>query len=186
MKFRNLSAPVQATLALAFVIALAWAFGIFHSPAWGTVPLMAMAISFGAIPSTLRVPFVTIEFDNSRASQGPALLPYRVLIIGQKLAAGSQAANTVVRATNADQLIALAGRGSILHRMARKYFQNNQFTETWFGVLADNGAGVAATGTITITGPATAAGTINLYLGGELVQVAVASGDAQNTIATND
>jgi phage tail sheath gpL-like len=73
----------------------------------------------------------------------------------------------------------------MLHRMALAYFANNRFTETWIGVLADNGAGVAATGTITITGPATASGTISLYLGGVLVSTAVANGDVQNTIATN-
>jgi phage tail sheath gpL-like len=145
---------------------------------------MGMAISFNAVPSNLRIPFATAEFDSSRASQGPALLPYRVLIIGQKLAAGSAGANTLQRVTNPDQVMALAGRGSMLHRMAMKFFANNKFTETWLGVLSDNGAGVAAVGTMTVTGPATAAGTLNLYLGGVLIQVAIAVGDAQNTIAT--
>jgi phage tail sheath gpL-like len=143
-----------------------------------------MTIAFQSVPSNLRVPFVAAEFDSSRAQQGPALLPYRVLIIGQKLAAGPALANSLHRVTNADQVAALAGRGSMLHRQAVAYFKNNRFTETWIGVLEDNAAGVAATGTITVTGPATAAGTIALYVGGELVQVAVASGDAATAIAT--
>jgi phage tail sheath gpL-like len=62
--------------------------------------------------------------------------------------------------------------------MAKAIFAANKFTETWIGVFDDNGAGVAATGTITVTGPATAAGTISLYLGGTLISVPVASGDA--------
>jgi phage tail sheath gpL-like len=143
-----------------------------------------MTIAFQSVPSNLRVPFVAAEFDSSRAQQGPALLPYRVLIIGQKLAAGPALPNSLHRVTNADQVAALAGRGSMLHRQAVAYFKNNRFTETWIGVLEDNAAGVVATGTITVTGPATAAGTIALYLGGELVQVAVASGDAAAAIAT--
>lgn len=142
-------------------------------------------ISFNAVPTALRVPFVAVEIDNTRASQGPALLPYRALLIGQKLAAGTAVADTLTRVTNVSQVQTLAGRGSLLHRMAMKYFANNQFTETFIGVLADNGAGVAATGTITVTGTATAAGTLSLYLGGNLVQVAVASGDVQNTIAAS-
>ena len=100
-----------------------------------------------------------------------------MLLVGQKVAAGSAAANSVAKVTSADEVATLAGRGSMLHRMAVAYFTNNQATETWIGVLDDNAAGVAATGTITVTGPATAAGTISLYVGGQLVSVAVASGD---------
>lgn len=143
-----------------------------------------MTIAFNAVPSNLRVPFVAAEFDSSRAEQGAALLPYRVLIIGQKLAAGTGVANTIQRVTSADQVLPLAGRGSMLHRQAAAYFKNNRFTETWVGFLEDAAAGVAATGTITVTGPATAAGALNLYLGGELVQVAVAVGDTADAIAT--
>jgi phage tail sheath gpL-like len=136
------------------------------------------------IPSNLRIPFVAVEFDPSRAQQGPALLAYRALIIGQKISAGTATANTLVKVTSADQVATLAGRGSMLHRQAKAWFANNAFTETWLGVLDDNGAGVAATGTLTVTGPSTAAGTLSLYIGGQLVQVAVTSGMAQNDIAT--
>ena len=47
-----------------------------------------MAISFNDIPSTLRVPFLYAEFDNSNAVQGPNEQPYKRLLFGQKLAAG--------------------------------------------------------------------------------------------------
>ncbi len=143
-----------------------------------------MTISFNSIPSTLRVPFVTAEFDASQASQGPALLSYRALLIGQKTASGAWAANSLQRITKADDCIAGAGRGSQLHRMATAFFKNNTVTEVWVGVLADDGAGVAASGTITVSGPATAAGTIYLYLGGVLVTVGVNSGDSANSIAS--
>lgn len=141
-------------------------------------------ISFNEIPTALRVPFISAEFDASQASQGPALLAYRALIIGQKIAAGSAVANSLHRVTNADQVITLAGRGSMLHRQAIAWFASNKQTEVWIGVLEDNGAGVAATGTIVVSGPATATGTIALYLGGELVEVGVNSGDASTAVAT--
>lgn len=139
---------------------------------------------FSSIPSNLRVPFVAAEFDSSRAAQGAALLPYRVLLLGQKRSTGTATANSLQKVTTADQVLTLAGRGSMLHRMAGAFFQNNRYTETWIGVLDDNGAGVAATGTIVVAGPATAAGTLSLYIAGTLVQVAVASGDASTAIAT--
>lgn len=142
-----------------------------------------MTIGFNSIPTNLRVPFVAVEFSNQRASQSPALLSYRVLIIGQKTASGAWTANTVQKATNVDQVIIGAGRGSMLHRMALAYFANNRFTEVAFGVLADDAGGTAASGTLTVTGPATASGAISLYLGGTLVSIPVASGDVQNTIA---
>lgn len=143
-----------------------------------------MSLSFNSISPTLRVPFVAVEFDASKAQQGPALLAYRALIIGQKLAAGSQAADTLVKVTSVDQVIALAGRGSMLHRQALAWFASNKSTEVWLGVLADDGAGVAATGTILVAGPATADGTIALYLGGERITIGVNSGDAAGDIAT--
>jgi phage tail sheath gpL-like len=142
-----------------------------------------VSISFNTIPSNIRVPFVAVEFDNTRATQGPTLLAYRVLLMGQKTSSGTSTADTLQRVTNADQVATFAGRGSQLHRMAKAYFANNTFTETWIGVLADAGAGVSAAGTITVTGPATESGTINLYIAGVYVPVAVASGDAQNAIA---
>lgn len=133
----------------------------------------------------LRAPFVAVEFDATRASQGAAALPYKALIIGQKTGEGTAAANTRYRVTSADDVATYAGRGSQLHRQALKWFANNTFTETWIGVLNDNSAGVFATGTLTFTGPATEAGTLSLYAGGNLVSVGIASGDSANTIATN-
>lgn len=169
-------------LLLVAVVGAAW--GLDLLPASLASAGVAMGIAFGAVPSALRVPFVAAEFDSSRAQQGPALLAYRSLVLGQKRSTGTAAANSLHRVTTPDQVAVLAGRGSMLHRMAIAYFRNNRSTETWIGVLDDNPAGVAASGTITVTGPATAAGTIALYVGGELVQVAVASGASADTIAT--
>lgn len=143
-----------------------------------------MSISFSKIPANLRVPFVGAEFDESLASQGPALLAYRALLIGQKTATGTAAANSLHKVTSADQVRTLAGPGSLLHRKAIAWFASNTFTELWIGVLADDGAGVEAEGTITFTGPATADGTVVLYLGGERITVGVSSGDAVGDIAT--
>lgn len=134
---------------------------------------------------TLRVPHVAVEFDNTRASQGSPALPYTALLIGQRTGQGTAAANTRHRVTSADAVALAAGRGSQLHRQALTYFANNTFTPTWIGVLDDNSAGAFATGTLTFTGPSTAAGTLSLYAGGTLVSVGVASGDSANTIASN-
>lgn len=137
-----------------------------------------------SIPSTIRVPLFAVEFDNSHAEQGPSQLSYRALLVGQKIAGNTASANSLHRVTSADAVAALCGRGSMLHLMAVKWFQVNKFTETWIAVLGDNSAGVIATGTLTIAGTATAAGTIYLYIGGKLVEVAVTSSQNASTIAS--
>jgi phage tail sheath gpL-like len=142
-----------------------------------------MAISFNEIPSNIRKPLFYAEFDNSRAVQGLALENFKILVMGQKLSGGSATANTLVKVSAADEGIALFGQGSMLHRMLSKLFKNNKVQEVWCMPVADNGAGVTASGTLTVTGPSTAAGTLQLYIGGQNVSVAVASGDSANTIA---
>src|SRR5690242_14495109 len=112
------------------------------------------------IPSNLRVPLFAVEFDNSQANQGPAQLAYLAMLLGQKTNSGTGTADTVYDVTSADQVRVLAGRGSLAHRMAIKWFKINKFTKTRVAILADNGAGTAATGTVAITGTATAAGTL--------------------------
>lgn len=175
--------PLAAVLVLA-VVAFLLGPALAMKVIGGGAAMLGMGLSFNSIPNNLRVPFVAAEFDNSHASGGAALLPYKGLIIGQKLSTGTGVANTVVRVTNVNQAIVVGGRGSMLHQQARAWFNVNKFTDVYLGVLADNGAGVAATKTLTFTGTATAAGTLNLYIGGVNVQVAVASGDVNTAVAT--
>ena len=47
----------------------------------------------------------------------------------------------------------------------------------------DDGAAVAAAETLTFSGPATADGTLSVYIGGQKVSIAVASGDSADDMA---
>ncbi len=143
-----------------------------------------MSVSFNSIPSSLRIPFVAAEFDSSQASQEPALLAYSALLIGQKTSEGTGIADTIYPVTSADDLITIAGRGSQLHRMAIAWFASNNSTSLAVGVLEDDGSGVAASGTITVTGTSTADGVVALYMGGVRLAVVVTSGDSVADIAT--
>jgi phage tail sheath gpL-like len=142
-----------------------------------------MTVSFNKIPAGVRVPLFYAEMDNSQA--GYFTQNKRAMLIGQKLAAGSQAVNVPVLVSTTDQAKALFGVGSMLARMHELFRAQDPFGEVWCLAVADAGAGVAANGTITVSGPATAAGTIPLYIAGQLVSVPVASGDAANAIATS-
>lgn len=138
-------------------------------------------ISFNTIPQNVRVPLFYAEVDNSQAGYFSQAL--RTLIIGQMLATGVAAANTPILVSRTDEAKTQFGIGSMLARMHEVYRSNDSFGEVWCLPLADNGAGVAASGTLTVTGPATAAGTINLYVGSQRIQAAVAANDSANTIA---
>lgn len=141
-------------------------------------------VTFSSIPINIRVPQSYGEFDSSRAVQGVAIQPYRVLIVGQKLGTGSQAALDPIRVTSEQQAIDFFGTGSVLHLMARTHFLNNSFTETWMVAYSDPGGGTAATGALTFGGTASAAGTLAVYIAGRRVQVGVVVGDTASAIAT--
>lgn len=134
------------------------------------------------IPNDLRVPFLYVEFDSSRAFQGPSILKYKVLIMGQRLSTGIRPELVVDKVTSYDQATKLYGAGSQIARMFKSFFANNKISDVYGCSLDDAGGGVAATGTFTIGGTATATGSLVVYIGGERIAVSVASGDTANTV----
>lgn len=141
-------------------------------------------LNFATIPVDVRTPGQFVEFDSSQAVQGLAAKPHRVLIIGQRLGTGLAAAGVAVRVTSAAQAIRDHGRGSMLAAMCAAFLANNPTAEAWAFPIADDPAGTAATKVVTVTGPATAAGTAVLWVGGRRVRAAVAAGDTATDVAT--
>ncbi|MEM7422090.1 MAG: phage tail sheath subtilisin-like domain-containing protein [Pseudomonadota bacterium] len=143
-----------------------------------------MAISFNEVPANIRVPFVYVEFDASNAVRGPTAFPFALLLIGQRLSSGTIAADTPIRVTSAAQAATYFGAGSILAEMAAASLENSPTTETWCVALDDLGAGAEASGSIAITGAATAAGTLSVMIGGQRVQVGSTIGQTAAEAAT--
>jgi phage tail sheath gpL-like len=143
-----------------------------------------MAVAFNLIPIDLRTPGTYIEVDNSQAVRGLSILPPRVLIIGQKLAAGTAPANTMRLLSDVAQVDALYGRGSQLAAMCRAFRAANAVSELWVMAVVDLPAGVAATGTVVFTGTATAVGTQALYIAGRRIRTAVTNGMTAAQVAT--
>lgn len=141
-------------------------------------------MAFDQIPSNLRVPLSYFEFNNSKAVQGTPSVNYKRLIIGQRLSTGTVAAGVPTLITNAAAADEMAGKGSMLAAMLKAAIFANQWMETWFIALDEDAAGNAAAGSVAIAGPATGAGTINLYIAGTRVRVGVASADTAADIAT--
>lgn len=144
-----------------------------------------MPVSFNQVPAGIRVPFLYAEFDNSNAVQGAGLQPYKVLMIGQKLAAGTKAALEKHLVTSFEQAKEYFGAGSQIANMAKAYFQANRINELHMIALDDDGASVASSGSLLLGGAVNKAGTLKLYIAGKRAQVGVAVGDTLATIVTN-
>lgn len=141
-----------------------------------------MTISFNSIAANIRTPGAFVEYDNSRAVQGSPPIPRVAVIIGQRLAAGSIAADTPTLVSSADAGEVYFGHGSALAQMIEYFKAANPYTELWAIAMDDEGAGVAATGTFPFVGTATAAGTVVVYIGGERIEAAVAVGDTATEV----
>ncbi len=142
-----------------------------------------MSISFNQVPIDIRVPGQYIEIDNSQAFRGLSGMPTKVLVIGQMLAAGTADALEPYLITSVDQGKELFGIGSQLAHMLEKFKGANSYIEVHAIAQEDDGGGNAATGKITIGGAPTAAGTLNIYIGGRRVRAKVANDDDASDIA---
>lgn len=148
---------------------------------------MADNVSFREIPADIVVPGQYIEIDASRADSGTPPIPRKIVIVGQKLVGGTAttAVPTEVPLATADEASQLGGRGSMLAQMAVEAFKAHPYGKFTLIAVDDLVAGVVAEGNVAVTGPATASGTIALYIDGTKVSVGVTKGDTANQIATN-
>jgi phage tail sheath gpL-like len=143
-----------------------------------------MTISFNQIPGDSRVPFIFVEFDTSKAQQGPTLQSYQALLIGQRLAAGTKPADQIDLVTSAAQARQYYGAGSMLASMVASFLAANKQTSLKCIALDDNGAGAAATGDVTFGGATIKAGTLAMKIAGRRYTVGVSEGDTPAAIAT--
>ncbi len=142
-------------------------------------------VSFNGIPLDIRTPGQFIEIDPTRAVGGIPSQARKLLVFGQRLAAGSQLANNPCRVMSGAHAAGLFGRGSQLARMVAAAKNANTSTDMWAVALDDLVAGVVASAPLTFTGAPTAPGTLNLYVAGTKVPVGVAAAETNTVTATN-
>jgi phage tail sheath gpL-like len=130
--------------------------------------------------NTILVPDVLIALNNTNANN--AVTPQVVLLVGQMLNSSTATPNVPVISSGAAADGALFGEGSMIHIMSNRFQINNQVTQYWILPLNDNPNATVGTSTVTITGSATAAGTISLYVAGNLVQATVNLNDTPTII----
>lgn len=141
-------------------------------------------ISFASIPSSIRKPGRYAEFNTALAVRTLPGNLQRTLIVGQRLVAGSVAANNPVDVFSDLEAATYFGRGSVAHLMVRAALAANPYLSLQVIALDDAAASVAATCTVTATGTATAGGVLTVTVGDVLVQIAVTAADTAAAVAT--
>lgn len=139
-------------------------------------------ISFDQIPASIRKPGKYFEFNTKLAVRTLPGNLQKTVIVAQMLSSGTATVNTVVEVFSDAQAALLYGRGSIAHLMVKAAIKAYPYLALSVVAVADAGAGVAATGSVAITGPASAPGVFTIKIGSERVDVAVASGDTATQI----
>jgi phage tail sheath gpL-like len=131
-----------------------------------------VSIQFNSIPpASLRVPG---NYSEINGAQTPYLSPSRLLLVGQKLATGSAAADVAVHVQG----------NSMLADMVVAARKNAPFQEIWMLPLDDNPLGVKAVGRVVIAGlPVVSAATISLWIGDAQVQSIVYPSDTAATLS---
>lgn len=95
---------------------------------------------------------------------------------------GTGTSLTPYRIGSAQEAANLWGAGSHLHRQAIAFFANNAFTEVWGIGFDDTLGSTVSTSGVSVSGPATGAGTLALYVGGTRYAITVASGDTSDAV----
>lgn len=135
------------------------------------------AVPFSQTLSNLRVPLASFEIGsgNSASSQ-----TQRSLLIGFS---ASALPLVPILVTSLSQAQGIVGAQSMLGRMVLAYLNNDPDAELWMLPVSPNSGDVDNKTNLTITGSATGAGTIAIYVGGQRLAVSVAPGDTALVIA---
>jgi phage tail sheath gpL-like len=143
-----------------------------------------MSISFELIPSTNRVPGAYVEVDGSRAVSSQPGTPQRVLLIGLALASGTATPNQIVEVQGELGGDGPFGTASQLSAMARAFRRVNRNARLFCLPIAENGAGVAATSTIALSGTASALGVLTSRIGDLRISTPAELGKTAADLAT--
>lgn len=136
---------------------------------------------FNNIPGNIRPPFMYAEFQSAGT---PYQNNARLLLVGQITSAGAATPNHPVQVRDGDEARLSGHQGAMLARMHRIARRNAPLQEIWWLPLADDGSGVAATGQIDVDATLSSPNTLQIYIAGERVRIAVLASDTDANIAT--
>ena len=140
-----------------------------------------MPVNFNSIPSDLRVPLFYAEVDNSQANSGGSRMP-RLIVAQVNDDATAAEIGQLTLVSSLGLAKSIGGTGSMLAQMYDTWRRNDPAGEVW--CLPIKATGTKASGSVTVTGTATAGGELNLYVGGSRVRATVTKGATPTAAAT--
>ncbi len=139
-------------------------------------------IAFDNIPGSLRKPGKYFEFNLRMATRALPGNPQVMLIVAPMMKSGTAVPLTPVNIFDDTEAAIAFGAGSLAHIMAISAITANSYLQLQIIGVAENPAGKAATGTLSVTGPATNSGTFYLTVCGMRLDIAVTAGDTAEMI----
>ncbi|PHY80451.1 phage tail protein [Serratia marcescens] len=137
------------------------------------------------IPIPTYKPGFYFGFNTTLASRALATNDQKLVILAQRTTLPTAAERlTPVDVFSDEEAAVYFGRGSQAHRMARAAIYANGYLQLAIVGLEDAAAGVAATGSLALSGTATGTGQARLSVCGVTVAAAVASGDSAEVVMT--
>lgn len=142
-------------------------------------------VSFSGIPSSIRKPGKYLEFNTSLAVRSLPVNRQKVLLVGQRLASGTVAANTPTEVFDDNQAALNFGRGSVAHLMCKAALLANPYIALSVVAMDDALLSAAATGTMTLSGTPAVSGMLTVNIEDVQIQIAVAANASLATIVEN-
>ena len=137
----------------------------------------------GNIADTNLLPGVYVTIDNSLANTSTGAT-FKTVFFGQKTASGTTSAETLAQVFSAEDAATQFGNGSMLSEMFGNWFKANSVSEVYAIALDDAAASTAATKTLFVTATSVEAGTLYLYVNGNLSRIGVTADESADDIAT--
>ncbi len=147
-------------------------------------PAATTTISLSEIPYNLEVPGVYYQVTPNYSDAGLLPFPAKALLIGAFTGTATMDGNVPYPVFSESQAQNLAGAGSPLAQMAAAFIKANPWTPVDIIGIPVSSYGHSA-GQISISGTATATGTLALYIMGVRVATPVSQGDSASTVAGN-
>jgi len=142
-----------------------------------------MPIDFNNVPANWQIPLYWVELDPSQA--GLPIIVQPALLVGiSKGGTAPAVSQQPISISSMLQANTAFGQGSQLAMMCAAFFANSFSQELWCMPMDEPSGGTAATGTITVSTPPTAAGIYELYIAGMNINVSVAATDTAIQAAT--
>lgn len=136
-----------------------------------------MPVTFDSVPGSAVASAVFIENHYKKGKNSSGILPQRIALLAQHLAAKSPTEQIAYPVTDADEVAAIAGYGSEAHYMAKKLFAAMGSTPALVDLFNLAAGTTEATGTIVFETNASSAGIWTIKVGNYRFNFSVASGD---------